>query len=190
MAKVALNPIFEKVQGRVGDLVLKHVGDEVVMARMPDLTGVTPTAAQLETRQRFQTAALYGKVAMADATLRQAYERVAKERNMPVFSLPVADFFNAPTVDSISTNAYTGQPGETLVVTAHDDFAVTGVSVEIRDAANAVVESGPATGTPGKSGQWTYVTTATLADVNGAQVTATAMDHPKNEGVKTVVMGE
>ena len=189
MAKVALNPIFEKVQGRVGDLVFKQVGDEVVMARMPDLTGVTPTAAQLVTRERFQAAAQYGKLALTDAPLRLAYERAAKEKSQPMFSLPVADFFNTPVVDRVEVSAYHGQAGATLVITAHDDFEVTGVTVEIRDAGAALIESGPATGTAGKSGQWRYVTTTTLANVTGARVTATATDHPGNAGVTTVTLG-
>lgn len=33
MAKVELNPIFDSVRGKVGDLVLKQYGDSVVMAR-------------------------------------------------------------------------------------------------------------------------------------------------------------
>ena len=47
MAKVKLNPTLEAIQGKVGDLVFKRwEGDEIV-ARMPDRTGIVPTANQL-----------------------------------------------------------------------------------------------------------------------------------------------
>ena len=49
-------------------------------------------------------------------------------------SLTIADFFNAPVVDRLDVSGYTGQAGETIVVQAHDDFEVTGVTVQIAAA--------------------------------------------------------
>ncbi len=34
MAKVKTNPIIEQLRGKIGDLVFKRYGDEVVVARM------------------------------------------------------------------------------------------------------------------------------------------------------------
>ena len=47
MAKVKLNPVLEQMRGQVGDLVFKHYGDEVVVGRNPDRSGLQPTEAQL-----------------------------------------------------------------------------------------------------------------------------------------------
>ena len=185
MAKVALNPIFEKVQGRVGDLVLKQVSGEMVMARLPDLSNVEPSLAQLETRQRFQAAALYGKTALAETTVREAYVRAANERHKPLFSVPVADFLNAPVVDEVNLSGYTGQAGETISVRAYDDFEVTNVTVSIREAGGQEVESGAAVQNPPDSGRWVYTTHQAVADASGVTVTATASDRPGNTGIKT-----
>ncbi len=185
MARVELNPIFDKVQGRVGDLVLKQVGDAVVMARLPDVSNLTPSAAQMEVRQRFQAAALYGKLALSEAAVREAYTRAAKERGVPLFSLTVADFFNAPVVDDINLSAYTGQAGELIVVRAHDDFEVTGVTVSICEAGGQAVESGAAVQNPPDSGRWVYTTRQAVASISGVTVTATASDRPGNAGLKT-----
>lgn len=54
MAKVKLNPILEQVRGAVGDLVFKRYGDEVVLARKPDVEGREASAAQTAHRERFR----------------------------------------------------------------------------------------------------------------------------------------
>lgn len=66
MAKVKLNPILEQIRGKVGDLVFKRYGEEVVISRPPDFEGREWTEAQLAARERFRQAALYGKIVMAD----------------------------------------------------------------------------------------------------------------------------
>jgi len=61
MARVKTNPVIEQLRGAVGDLVFKRYGDEVVVARKPDLSGRPPTEAQAAQREQFRQAALYGK---------------------------------------------------------------------------------------------------------------------------------
>ena len=97
MARVKLNPILEQVRGQVGDLVFKRYGEEVVISRKPDFEGREPTAAQLAARERFREAALYGKIVMADPETKAIYVEAAKAKGQLVFSLTVADFFNAPS---------------------------------------------------------------------------------------------
>jgi len=48
MAKVKTNPIIEQLRGKVGDLVFKRYGDEVVLTRVPDVEGREPTDKQLD----------------------------------------------------------------------------------------------------------------------------------------------
>jgi len=61
MARVKTNPVIEQLRGAVGDLVFKRYGDEIVVARKPDLEGREPTEAQAAQREQFRQAALYGK---------------------------------------------------------------------------------------------------------------------------------
>jgi len=51
---------------------------------------------QLAARERFREAALYGKMVMADAETKVLYVDAAKAKEKLVFSLTIADFFNAP----------------------------------------------------------------------------------------------
>ena len=66
MAKVKLNPVLEQIRGQVGELVFKHYGDEVIVGRKPDRSGVLPSDIQLEHQERFRQAVLYGRLVMAD----------------------------------------------------------------------------------------------------------------------------
>lgn len=69
------------------------------MGRKPDRSGIQPTEAQLEHQERFKQAVLYGRLVIADPDRKEGYELAAKAKKKPIFSLTVADFFNAPIID-------------------------------------------------------------------------------------------
>jgi hypothetical protein len=89
----------------VGDLVFKRYGEKVIISRKSDLERREPTTAQ---REQFRQAAFYGKMVMADAATKAIYEEAAKAKGQPVFSLTVADFFTAPSVDEVDLSGYAG----------------------------------------------------------------------------------
>jgi hypothetical protein len=179
-----MNPVVERVRGKIGDLVFKKYQDGVVVGRRADQNGSVPTAGQAAQRERFRLAAAYGKRACTDPALKAAYAEAAKARKQPLFAVIVADFFNDPVVDGIDLSAYTGQAGQKITVTAHDDgFEVASVAVVIRDGSNAVLEQGAAV--PQTDGSWRYTTTTALAAGKSAVIEATAVDHPGNKAVKS-----
>jgi hypothetical protein len=100
---------------------------------------------------------------------------------VPVFALTVADFLNAPAVDEIDLSAYTGKAGETIRITASDDFGVAGVAVAIHDTYGAVLEQGAATAT---DGVWNYVTTTSLPAGHQVSIDVTATDRPGHRTTK------
>ena len=114
MAKVKLNPVLEKIHGQVGDLVFKNYGDEMIVGRKPDRSGITPSEAQLEHQERFRQAVLYGRLVMADPGLRASYEKAAKAQGKPLFSLTVADFFHTPLIDEVDLSNYGGAAGDAI----------------------------------------------------------------------------
>jgi hypothetical protein len=187
VAQVKMNPVFMQVKGKVGDLVFKQYGEALVMARMPQANGHEVTPAQAAVRERFREAALYGRMALAQPAVRQAYAAAAQEQGKPVTSLMIADFFHAPVVVRLEVSEYTGQAGQSIVAQAHDDFEVTGVTVSIKEAGGQVVESGAADQNPPDSGRWVYTTKQAVASLTGTTITATASDRPGNVGVKTAV---
>jgi len=184
MAKVKTNPIIEQLRGKVGDLVFKNYSGEVIVSRKPEMEGREPTQAQAAQREQFRQAAFYGKMVMADAAAKAVYEEAAKAKGQPVFSLTVADFFNAPSVDEVDLSAYTGNVGDPIAIRASDDFAVSSVNVAVTKADGAAIEEGPASETPPKSGRWLYRATAAVPTGTTVKIAVTAKDRPGHTGVK------
>jgi len=182
MARVKLNPILEQIRGQVGELVFRRYGDKVVIGRKPDLSDVEPSEAQLAHRQRFTQAALYGKMVLTDPDTKALYEETAAKKGQPLFSLMVADFFNAPSVDEIDLSAYQGAPGDEVVILASDDFNVLEVQVNVTDADGNPIESGAAAETPAESGRWIYTASASVDAGTTVKFLVTASDRPGGSG--------
>lgn len=182
MAKVKLNPILEQIQGQIGDLVFKRYGDEVIISRKPDMMNAPVSAAQQATRARFREAALYGKMALADPETKALYVEAAKAKGKPVFSLTVADFFNAPSVDEVDVSGYGGAVGDVIVVRADDDFEVTAVGVALTDSEGNEIEAGEAVETPADSGRYVYTATVAVATGTTVRIAVTAVDRPGGVG--------
>jgi hypothetical protein len=178
MAKVRLNPILERLSGAVGGLVFRQYGDGVVIARKPSFEGAEWSEAQLAARERFRQGALYGKAALADPAARAFYQAAAETRGKPVFSLMVADYLNAPSIEQIEMDGYAGNAGDEIVVIAHDDLGVTGVTVRVADDGDYPIEIGAAVESPAGSGRWVYRAQTTVESGMTVQVTATATDRP------------
>jgi len=177
--KVKLNPMFEQASGQLGEMVFRELRGETIVSRKPTLSG-EPTVEQLAHRERFKQAAAYGKSALANATTRELYEAVARNKNMPVFALTVADFFNAPTIDNVDLSAYNGQAGNLITISARDDFGVVKVHVSITDDAANSIESGEAVL---DSGSWVYTATEAVTAGTNVIVNVVATDRPGGTAV-------
>lgn len=180
MAKIKLNPVFEQMRGQIGELVFKHYGDEVVVARKPDLSGVAPTAAQLAAQERFREAVLYGKMVVADPATKTLYDTAARDAGKPMFSLAVADFYHAPEVTEVDMSGYGGAVGDEIMVYATDDFGVIAMVLALADAEGNPLEQGPAVEAPTGSGRWVYAATVDVASGTTVRLTVTVNDRPGN----------
>lgn len=162
-------------------MVFKRYGDGVVISRKPDMGGQTPSDKQVAARERFRQAALYGRVALADPETKMLYEAAAKAKGQPVFSLMVADFFHAPSVDEVDMSGYGGQVGDIIGVHAYDDFEVAGVALTLTDGSGATLENGPAVENPPHSGLFVYTATQSVATGTAVSVRVTVTDRPGTE---------
>ena len=184
MAKVKLNPALDAIHGHVGDLVFKHMNRSEIVGKMPDRTGIEPTANQLAQQDKFRLAALSGKAVLADAASRVVYEDAAARKGVPVFALTVGDFLNPPAVDEIDLSGYAGKIGDKIEIRASDDLEVQGVTVSIRDQGGDVLEEGATVFTP-ESGRWTYTATTNLAQGQAVSIDVSATDRPGHKTNKT-----
>lgn len=184
MAKVKLNPVLEAIQGKVGDLVFRRFEGEEVVGRMPNRTGITPSADQLAQMERFRLAALYGKAALADQQSRTIYENAADRKGIPVFALTVGDFLNAPAVDEIDLSVYTGKTGDVIRIHASDDVQVSGVAVKITKQDGTTQEEGAAVWNSA-SAIWVYTATTNLTQGQAVSIEVTASDRPGHKTSRT-----
>jgi len=109
----------------------------------------------------------------------------AKAKGQPVFSVTIADFYNAPVVSEIDLSGYTGRSGEAIRIVATDDFEVASVGVRITNTNNAVVEEGPAARDGQNGSDWTYQSRTALPAGETVSIEVTATDRPGNKNVKT-----
>ena len=180
--KVRLNPMFEAASGQLGDLVFRELRGRTVVSRKAYLLG-GPTEDQAAHRESFKQAAAYGRSALSNPATRDLYEEAAKTRNIPVFAVTVADFFNAPTIDNLDVFDYNGHIGDPISILAHDDFGVVNVRVSITDDAGSPIESGNAVEMVAGSGHWIYTTTTAVAPDTDVVVNAVASDRPGGTAV-------
>ena len=75
--------------------------------------------------------------------------------------------------------------GEPILIKAHDDFEVAGVTVSIVDNAQAPVENGTAT-FDASVNAWRYVAKVDASAKSGVTVTAMALDRPGHSGTLSV----
>ena len=186
MAKIKLNPIVEEMSGGFGNIVFRASKGKTVMCRKPDFSNVEISDNQAEHRERFRQAVAYGRSVMADPDLRAMYEQAADRKDMPIFALTVADFFNAPTIHEVDLSAYTGKAGDLIKVNASDDFGVAKVHVALTQVNGGTpIESGYAVETAAGSGQWVYTATAAVPAGTTVNFAVVATDRPGGTAMNT-----
>lgn len=182
MAKVSLNTALTALGGTIDNWVYRKNGDGFIVTKRYAPAG-PPTEAQLAIREQFRAAAAYAKAILADARHGPRYKAAAKAAGQRPLAFAIADYFKPPVVRDIVTSAYHGAVGNPLDVRAHDDFEVVGVTVTIRDAANAVLEQGPAGLV---NDLWRYTATTAIAAGTAVTIEAVATDRPGNTGTLSV----
>ena len=185
MSKMTLNPVFDRMRGKIGDLVFRRLEGQTIVARRPQQVHQPNSQAQLVAREKFRQAITYAKAAFANPAIRALYAPKAKEKHLPTFALMVADFFKPPIIDEVDVSAYTGQTGQSIRVRATDDFEVMGVSVLMREPdTNEQLDGGDAV--KAVDGTWVFTTQATIPSGHAFAIDVTATDRPGHKTVKTL----
>jgi hypothetical protein len=168
MAKIKFNGFVSEIRGGVGGLVVRKKGSKFTLSDKPDMSGIEPSAAQLDQRTLFTRAVAFAKMAIEDPALRAFYEPIAGQREITVYALAIGDFLGRPSIRPLDLSAYRGRPGDTIVIQAVDDLGFARLEVTILAQDGTLIEKGSAVEIGIRSGYWTY--TATVPVVFGSSV--------------------
>ena len=180
MAESKKNIATEGLSGRVGNFIFRRrkSDDKIFVARRPVASEGEPTEAQVNIRRKFQRGIIYGKSAMANPVTKALYAAKATG-GRSAFNVAVADYFNAPQIEQINMDKYSGAVGSTITITVTDDFVVSSVHVKVENMDGTLVEEGEAV--QGITGiDWVYTATVENENLSGDKITVTAYDMPGN----------
>ena len=176
MAKTPLNPALGQLRGKVDGFVYRQLEGETIVSGLPEPRGRPPFDQLSPSQDQFRDAVHYAQAVCADPARRAAYARLARQRRVSagrLFAFIVGDYLSPPVVTEIRIRDYRRRAADRIVVFAKDDCEVVSVEVVLKDAAGAVVESGPAASTPLG---WRYVTTTDVSADAPLTIVATAKD--------------
>lgn len=188
MAKSTDNILLRGASGTIADMLTltKKRSGAIILGKKRGTSAVPASEAQLNIQRRFKRSIQYAKAAILDPIVKAAYEAFAGP-DQSAYNMALRDAFKPPVVESVTTEAYKGVVGDTILIRALDDFKVAAVKISIRTAAGAIVEQGNAVLQPNAL-DWLYTATAENAALAGTVITATAVDTPGNETPKEVVL--
>jgi hypothetical protein len=180
MARVDHNPLLKGVSGAINkQFVLKQYNGKVIMTAFPDMSDIKPSELQVVYRGKFTLANAYSKKILRDPLWKEAYK--AKVQGMQrANNIAVKDYYNPPSVESVSLDVDQRSGEHILKIIAIDDFKVIEVEVVLLDKDNNIVEKGSATET--SEWNWKYVVEKDLETID--KIVVTAKDLPGNTDSK------
>jgi hypothetical protein len=92
MAKVQLNAALKSLRGAMDGYVYKHYKDKrgTVLGRVPDMSRVKPSSAQLAQRDRMRAAGEFHRQVLADPKLLRKYQKLAKRQGINLSAATMA----------------------------------------------------------------------------------------------------
>ncbi len=186
MARVVKNIVTQGLSGMLGDQIVfsQRRKGQTFVSVAPQSPSGPASAAQVAHRKRFQQTTFYARNAAQDPATKALYAEKAKEDEVSVFNVVVADFMKAPDIQSVDLTDYTGRIGDPIRIVVEDDFAVERVQVRIENGDGTLVEEGDAA-PQANSSEWVYVARANNASLVGDKLTVTVNDHPGNTTQET-----
>jgi hypothetical protein len=97
MATVVLNPILERVRGKVGEVVFRRRLGKLEVYPRPVFRERVWTEAQRRQQERFRLAMAYVQRVRADPQALATYQTRAQQEGMTAFRLMMRDYFSAET---------------------------------------------------------------------------------------------
>ena len=179
MSRVEMHPPFKHYRGTIGDLVYRKVKGKTIVAVKPDADRPV-SQAEVAHRKNFSEAAAWATDAMENQEMRQTYEELGYERDIPARAVAVSDFLVRPSIEPLDLSSYVGQTGNHIYFAATDNVGVTGARVTISDTEGNPFESGIANEIDQKAGLWMYRTLSAVPAGTDVQILVQVNDRPGN----------
>ena len=188
MARSKFNVLTHGLSGLLGDMIVfRQRANKTIVCGRPRPTTKAPTAIALAIRDRFKRAAIYATSVMENPTLKAEYQLTAK-LGQSAYNKAFSDYQKAPEIyQDIDLETYSGATGETIEISAIDDFRVVSVHVKLTSAADSIIEQGLAVQSPNGL-DWVYTFTVENSEVAGSKLVVTATDLPGNKTVLEKVL--
>jgi hypothetical protein len=179
MAKQSNNVVTYGLRGKIGNLLIfRQVDGQTIVSQVSSKAPATESEKQALHRKRFQRAVLYAQVTLASTESGELYKTAAAKKKRKAFNIAVADFFEAPDIESIDLSEYEGNAGDRIRIIARDNFAVKSVKVRIINSDGSTVEEGEAV--QNVSALWIYTAMQNNESLDGDKIIVTASDLPGN----------
>lgn len=182
----SINLLLRGLSGKLGGLIVRQVGGQTIVQAAEVKGQRAPRSPRQQAHlDRMYRAQLYAKAQLRDPAAKALYATGITASCTSAYTVAVADFMQAPVITALLIGRYHGQPGDTILVQATDNFAVTAVLVRIRAPDGSLLEEGPATAQP--TGAWRYQATVARPVAPGTTITAEARDRPGNVASQVAV---
>ena len=179
MAQSKDNVITHGMSGKFANIIVfSQRNGKTIAGKVPKPSNKPASTAQKAVRKRFQEAIIYGKRAIQDPLLKEAYAAAAKPGET-AYNVAVADLYHAPDIEEIDLSAYTGSIGDIIKVKVVDDFMVASVHISIANQDGSLVEEGEAV-LSDNGLDWIYTATVKNDDLSGDRITIQAHDKADN----------
>jgi len=130
---------------------------------------------------------LWAKEVLKDPAQFAAYKEKTTGWQTPL-NMALSDYMKSPVVTGINTSLYHGCAGDTILVTATDNFHVKEVSIKICTPDGKVLENGLCQ--PDQTGSyWQYIATMDAETTAGITITGIARDNPGHTGEMKITLG-
>jgi hypothetical protein len=176
-----MNKNFGTLPGRTDNyFVYKTRSGKNLIAREP-MIDTNPRRQKLSLQDDIRRAVTYAEFAWDQPI----YQCKAVGSSNSAYNLAVADALGKPQILDIDLHGWTRKIGQTILVTAKDNFLVLSVRLVIRDGA-AVIEEGEAEQSELDGLLWRYALQTTVERRPGLFLDAYASDLPGNVGKYTI----
>jgi hypothetical protein len=185
MATTVSNVIMRFFHGKIGNLILRQLGNKTGMYPAPSNKNAKWSQDQKTNRLRFKNGMAWAENAMNDPEVRTYYEGLSKyfkkrkKKMVSAYNIAVSNYMKPPEIKAVYILNYKGQQGDVIQADVISKYKVTLVVIRVYDVTGSEVESGMAVQIPPQF-FWCYEAKETNPQWKGGRVEVEVSDLPRH----------